>query len=543
MSNLFKSKLFNFINQRSIQLRSTGDRVLRHLQVGAMWGLQVVVYPVYVAIQATRYANYQLKHGSTKHSPQEGNYPSPPSDQCTNKVLKSTPIKEVNPDDDLQIQGLGCDLISHNIVLITPDNQSLDIFTPDQQKKLQKRISGELVNYWVERRAIASENKGFSGKLQTPKDEQNLLAPIRFFWRLITWVQRGDVATHANLFSESNIIVSESESNINPFDFNPPHFPMESVNFFAEKLILLDEKFADLETNIVIPEVEQVTGKITRYTQPFIQRIRGTLVKQDVNQDLAQLDQNPDISQLIKDALNYFFGKYNIKLPGVEYSDRQLEKSAITPGSNVSFIYQHDEDPWLLSPDTSSEHKYLLSEEKRLNSGQKTPIKLALPGRKLPKITTTIVNFIQRYFSGASSAITLVKPQSKIKAIVKRQSEVTDIVKSQSEVTDITVINPQSEVKDIVPNSEDNIVNNPPKPVRKKQVKKEVINPKKSHEKVMKKQLNSKNNDDWIETEATPKGYVKHPLIKALETLDNIMLFIEELVIKIWRFIKSIFIE
>ncbi|HEY9702646.1 MAG TPA: hypothetical protein V6C58_09380, partial [Allocoleopsis sp.] len=132
-----------------------------------------------------------------------------------------------------------------------------------------------------------------------------------------------------------------------------------------------------------------------------------------------------------------------------------------------------------------------------------------------------------------------------IKAIIKRQSEVKDLVpiNPQSEVKDIVQINPQSEVKDIVPNYEDNIMNNPPKQVRKKQIKKEVINPKKSHEKAMKKQLNSKHNEDWIETEATPKGYVKHPLIKALETLDNIMLFIEELVIKIWRFIKSIFIE
>ena len=543
MSNLFKSKLFNFINQQSIKLRSTGDRVLRHLQVGAMWGLQVVVYPVYVAIQATRYANYQLKHGTSKHSPQLGTFPSPPSDQPTNKVLKSAPIKEVNPDDDLQIQGLACDLISHNIVLITPDNQSLDIFTSEQQKKLQKRISGELVNYWVERRFIESENQGFSGKLQPPKDDQHLLAPIRFFWRLIAWVQRGDIATHTNLFSESNIIVSESESNLNPFDFNPPHLPIESVNFFAEQLVLLDEKVADIETNIVIPEVEQVTGKITRYTQPFIQSIRGKIVKQDVNQDLTPSDQNPDISQLIKDALNYFFGKYNIKLPGVEYADNKLEKSAITPGSNVSFIYQPDADPWLLETDTSSEQQYLLSGEKRLNPSRKTPRKLALPGKKLPEITTTIVNFIQRYFTVASSAITLVKPPAEINAIVKRQSEVKDMVpiNPQSEVTDI--VKPQSEVKDIVHTPGDNIVNNNPKPVRKKQVKKEVINPKKTPEQGIKKQLNSGHNNDWIETEATPKGYVKHPLIKALETLDNIMLFIEKIVIKIWRFIKSIFVE
>ncbi|MEO8891090.1 MAG: hypothetical protein ABI417_06075, partial [Coleofasciculaceae cyanobacterium] len=40
---------------------------------------------------------------------------------------------------------------------------------------------------------------------------------------------------------------------------------------------------------------------------------------------------------------------------------------------------------------------------------------------------------------------------------------------------------------------------------------------------------------DWIETPATPSGYVKHPLEQLLEWLDSAMLWLEELVTKIWR--------
>jgi hypothetical protein len=43
---------------------------------------------------------------------------------------------------------------------------------------------------------------------------------------------------------------------------------------------------------------------------------------------------------------------------------------------------------------------------------------------------------------------------------------------------------------------------------------------------------------DWIETQATPNGYVKHPLEQLLEWLDTAMLYLEELVVKIWRWVR-----
>ncbi|NEQ86644.1 MAG: hypothetical protein F6K26_43290 [Moorea sp. SIO2I5] len=47
-------------------------------------------------------------------------------------------------------------------------------------------------------------------------------------------------------------------------------------------------------------------------------------------------------------------------------------------------------------------------------------------------------------------------------------------------------------------------------------------------------------NQDWIETKATPEGYVKHPLERVLEWLDITMLWIEELVVKIWRLLQRL---
>jgi hypothetical protein len=45
---------------------------------------------------------------------------------------------------------------------------------------------------------------------------------------------------------------------------------------------------------------------------------------------------------------------------------------------------------------------------------------------------------------------------------------------------------------------------------------------------------------DWIETPATPSGYVKHPLEQLLEGVDVVMLCVEELVLKLWRWLQQL---
>ena len=43
---------------------------------------------------------------------------------------------------------------------------------------------------------------------------------------------------------------------------------------------------------------------------------------------------------------------------------------------------------------------------------------------------------------------------------------------------------------------------------------------------------------DWIETNATVMGYVKHPLEQLLAWLDSLMLWLEEMLLKIWQWLK-----
>ncbi len=45
---------------------------------------------------------------------------------------------------------------------------------------------------------------------------------------------------------------------------------------------------------------------------------------------------------------------------------------------------------------------------------------------------------------------------------------------------------------------------------------------------------------DWIETSATPTGYVKHPLERVLKSVDLAMLWLEELAVKVWRWVQQL---
>ncbi|MGH2414693.1 MAG: hypothetical protein ACRDEA_13605, partial [Microcystaceae cyanobacterium] len=60
-TGLYKSRLFNFLNRYSIRLKDNWDNTLRHLKATADWGVQILLYPVYLLVQTGRVAGHQLE--------------------------------------------------------------------------------------------------------------------------------------------------------------------------------------------------------------------------------------------------------------------------------------------------------------------------------------------------------------------------------------------------------------------------------------------------------------------------------------------------
>ncbi len=57
----YKSRLFNLINRQSLHLRDRWDRTAQNLRVAAEWGVQILLYPVYLLVQTGRMAGHQLQ--------------------------------------------------------------------------------------------------------------------------------------------------------------------------------------------------------------------------------------------------------------------------------------------------------------------------------------------------------------------------------------------------------------------------------------------------------------------------------------------------
>lgn len=124
---------------------------------------------------------------------------------------------QLQPAHAIQVQGIASLLISQQLVLVTVENQILDVFSLEQQGILQRKIVGESASYWHQQRRLGLAGAGWVNSfLPLPKERTHALPPIRAFWAVMSWMQRGSVASATNLFQESQLLQPAQE---------PPRLP------------------------------------------------------------------------------------------------------------------------------------------------------------------------------------------------------------------------------------------------------------------------------------------------------------------------------
>ena len=212
-SGRYQSRLFNFFHRQSRHLKQQGDRALGNLRVAATWVATVGLYPLYALFQSTSSVARQMNQAVQQSLPQlpanNLDYLDPPStDTPIQRVLlavdalpseyaivttsenkkpanllaffaswrfkffsnsprstSSLTQPEQSPSltyNHLNIQGIATQLSSRTLVLITAQNQILDIFTYQQQKRLQERIIDEVASYWRSMQRRSSHSSIFS---------------------------------------------------------------------------------------------------------------------------------------------------------------------------------------------------------------------------------------------------------------------------------------------------------------------------------------------------------------------------------------------
>ncbi len=612
----YKSRLFNLINRQSLHLRDRWDRTAQNLRVAAEWGVQILLYPVYLLVQTGRIAGHQLQQTfeqaqlpvstaksedrqqpptadkpieqvlkavesgllapySRKSStvdanlrssdvslglPSEGLLPSlkewmtriwqqalapvqkrdkedkgdkgdkegeekrflsinlrQPLDTLPQKTVaqSSTGLKqatEISKENCLVIQGVATLLETRTLVLVTRDNQILDILSQQQQQKLQQCISWEVAEYWNEQRLAQTATKKLPGRLPMfKKNSANVLPPVRFFWKVMGWVQTSSVAIAVNLFEESTFAspLAPSPPPTSP-KIAPPLIP-------TEVLATLDDTIADLEEQQLVPTA-QVVQNLGAHFQELLQNLQTRLSASEraTASPEASDPHSFEIQALIQAAIDYFFGKLPEQFrpqgndPSAAIPPHQSRATPSLSGSDSLSLPKADlpeqqllaaseEDPWLSWDDLFSDagSAVVVSEQLKERSPSSSP-----DPAQLPKASQTPLK-------PENPPLESIKPnlnwRQKSKSFQSSQPASKDLAQPQNHPSTVA---PSSRTSAQVTQSqpEDSTLESAP---------------------------------DWVETEATPIGYVKHPLERILEWLDWIVLWLEELVANIWRWARK----
>ncbi|MBV9385550.1 MAG: hypothetical protein JOZ78_03875, partial [Chroococcidiopsidaceae cyanobacterium CP_BM_ER_R8_30] len=103
-SGPYQSRIFNFVHQKSRRVSEQIGRTIRHLRVATSWGVQVMLYPIYLLFQTTESAEKrfyssqqnwrQLPEDELDAQPQT----PPATDQAIQRVLH---IVKVLPSEAL----------------------------------------------------------------------------------------------------------------------------------------------------------------------------------------------------------------------------------------------------------------------------------------------------------------------------------------------------------------------------------------------------------------------------------------------------------
>jgi hypothetical protein len=482
-SRHYQSQLFKFVTRQTQKFADKTSTLLRHVKLAAIWGTQIVLYPIYALFQGTRYIGQQIGQRveravlRLKMSREEIEIDTNLSDAPIQNVLTAVKralvsggnlpvLKDRHPlvvigqalfrreNEDLivsnpyQIQAIACAINTQKLVLILEDNVIFDVLTPEQQRQIEHRIRLELARYWQWRRKLYLK----SAPLSLPEDRETLLPPIRVFRQLMAWIQTSPVAIAINLFQESERVEPAE------LDWFTPSVPLSAWN-----------------PSGLIPKTPD---------------------RKSVNAWFAQAPNLADLEALIWAAIHYFFGN----------------KSRLAT-ANGALSNSEEASPWLSFNDVFGRLSNQSTSEIQILEGS-AAFNGVLQPQQSPSITESLLNHIQRYLRKISGAIV---PQPK----AKHRSE-TRITKTtiRTEITR-TAIDPAQPLDFGTPTEITTTQKQSAPPVNR-------VN----HTEV-------ETAFDWIETPATHVEYVLTWWQKILKGLDTFVLWIEQKIIAIWHWLTG----
>ncbi|MDY6803376.1 MAG: hypothetical protein SXA11_06165 [Cyanobacteriota bacterium] len=344
-SGPYKSKLFNFLANQYQKTADKFERALNQVKYTTATTTQIVVYPVYVAVQTIRLSVKRLQQQAEKLLPQANEFVNeeieesselegPPRDRPVRKVLdvaaelvnegpvadgsresfrktgdEEIPAKSRNKYIRARfwevkmrraanhrgiksnsktapytvIVGIACSLDNGNLVLVTTGNKVLDVLSQERQQRLNRRILLEILCYQRDRRLKEQlEQKPQDRELEPcARIAYQEAGPTQLWWQMLAWVETSPVAVKANLFEESALA-----------DIRDSYTPPENETASRSSLVIFNPnpRFEELSQNweeeSPAPKLQPLMGLSQSSLLLFLDEAIAALEKGDLVQVL-----------------------------------------------------------------------------------------------------------------------------------------------------------------------------------------------------------------------------------------------------------------
>lgn len=488
----YQSRFFNFVAEQSLRLGNATAKAARHVRFAATTAVQTVLYPVYALFQTARRLDRQVRGGQRQQTP------LPPADGPIQEILEN--VARLNVTSQKPIQALASSCSDGHLVLITPDNQVLDLLTREQQDDLDQQLLQAIAGYWHQTlKAVRPAPKPY---------------PVRVFHRAMRWVQRSPLALSLNLFQETDLV--------QPVPKPRPDSPRESQPsaLSPQAVALIDRHIAYLENEYLLPIVEEpepVWVKVGLLVQAAIAYFFGD----NNNDNEAQTGLNPATASASAESLT---GDNSPQLTaGGGAMKRHSNRVAVTANtSNHARFYHRIQDliegaiAYFLNLDSPRHPKQRRNLQANPNRGDRTlpdpwdtpELAAQYPFGIIAAATAAIplpdsVSFNNPFGEFPTTAINPNPPGDLAYPQAPKSGKPQVVQPSNRAMTPSSIWETSGDMHTVAAYSQD--------------------------------EWQPEFKPEWIETYVNDVHYVRHPLEIVLHWLDTLLLKLETWVIRLWK--------
>ena len=498
-SGRFQSHLFNFVSRQAQKIADQTKKAVSHLKIATIWGTQILIYPVYVLFQSTRLIGKQMGQAVQRSvlsfrldevipqlsnsSPLTSPTVDTPIQQVLSTVQDSWPLAAANSSDLAEVE-LDPSLKSVAQPLVTIQGIASLIST------------GKLV-------LVAIDNQVMDVLTieQQTHLKQRIIWEMANYWRY--WRRHYIAQAHPTLLQPP-----EDRATLLP----PVRVFRQLMAWVQSGPIAIAANLFQESALVVQPAtLDWFSSDLTLSEFNPVSLLADIPTAADLSKLIQQLPSLGEMESLVWAAIRYFFGEHPKKQLDTGTGD---QTAAIAAANNL----------WLTSEEVFGKvgirgtnprsplrgKPAAVQIEKTFTplahlSAQRDPKTLALPERAVT-IGKSLQNWIKRSLpqpvSRSQSRSTLIHPKSS-------RRQITQSTRSQT----LTPTRDRAQV---------------------------AISPAQASTDNLQKAARSIPSD-YIDTHATPIGYIKSPLTRFLEWLDTGVVWLEKQLAALWNLLTRRF--